>query len=199
MVLGDSRTLSTAMRTAEDILAVALGALAGQIVSRAEKKFRTVLAVVFNEGAGVELFAALGLAAAGDVVSQWPGESSDLSSVQTVLDDERRNVLHNLWHFNAGLGDTVVKMSTDVNLKKNVTARLTSPDTQPPTYQPFGPLMSRLITTLWSGVTDGLFDIPVQPPPGFHDMTQADKAGAVKARLAQQYEHLKRARAPTTP
>ena len=58
------------MRTAEDIMAVALAALAGQVVHRGDKKFRKFLAGVFNDGASQDVFAALGLASAGD--QAWP-------------------------------------------------------------------------------------------------------------------------------
>ena len=88
---------TTAMCTAEDIVALALGGIGGQAVSRGETKFRGRFAAVFNQGADKHTSAALGLATAGDTA--WPEEDSDLSVVRTVLSDPRRDVQHGNWIF----------------------------------------------------------------------------------------------------
>ena len=184
---------TASMRTAEDIMAVALAALAGQVVHRGDKKFRKFLAGVFNDGATQDVFKALGLAAAGD--QAWPEEDCDLCNVATVLSDNRRAVLLNLWHVDPALGDTVDGMSTG-NMSC-VDARLTKPSGAPEKarrdaplrYRPFGPLISCLITRLCSGTAHGLFDA-LQPPEGFLDLTLAEQTEEVAKRLAERHKHL---------
>ena len=183
---------TSAMCTAEDIVALALGGIGGQAVSRGDTKFRARFAEVFNQGADKHTAAALGLGAAGDTA--WPEEESDLSVVRTVLSDPRRDVVLNVWHFNPAVGDSVEGMTSARG--KSVSSRLANPPADgddapppPPQYRPFGPLIPVLLTTAWSHFNLGLFDA-LLPPAGFPDLSPEAQEAEVQKRLALQHTNL---------